>query len=120
VNSPMNDGRDYRLAIGILVGVAAGVGLMTWLAPKSASEARRRWTDSAKDLGQRAVERYERVSSRVGDTVDELARKGQNVRDDIAGAVARGAHDVERRANRVARGAHEIENLAASAQADRT
>ncbi len=93
--------RDYRLAIGFLAGTAVGAGLMMWLAPKAASELRQRVADSAKDLGQRASERYQQASTRVGEAVDDLTRKGQGVRDDVAGAVARGAHEVERYANAV-------------------
>jgi hypothetical protein len=53
-------------------------------------------TDSARSLGQRASEQYQQASTRVGEAVDELTRKGQGVRDDVAEAVARGAHEVER------------------------
>jgi gas vesicle protein len=88
--------RDYRLAIGFLVGTAVGAGLMMWLAPRAASELRQRVTDSAKNLGQRASERYRQASARVGETVDDLTRKGQDVRDDVAETVARGAREVER------------------------
>ncbi len=90
------DPRDYRLAIGFLAGTAVGVGLMMWLAPRAASELRKRVTDSAKDLGQRASERYQQAADRVGETVDDLTRKGQGVRDDLADTVVRGAREVER------------------------
>ena len=53
-------------------------------------------TDSAKSLGERASEQYQQASTHVGEAVDELTRKGQDVRDDVAEAVARGAHEVER------------------------
>jgi hypothetical protein len=33
---------------------------------------------------------------RVGETLDQITRKGQGVRDDVAEAVARGAREVER------------------------
>ena len=36
------------------------------------------------------------ASTRVGETVEDLTRKGQDVRDNVADAVARGAHEVER------------------------
>jgi gas vesicle protein len=90
------DPRDYRLAIGFLAGTAVGAGLMLWLAPRAASELRQRVTDSAKDLRQRASGRYEDASARVSAAIGVLTRKGQGVRDDVAGAVARGAHEVER------------------------
>jgi len=58
--------RDCGFAIGLLTGAVVGAGLMLWLAP-------------------RALE-----------TVGNLTRKGQAVRDDVADVVARSAHEVER------------------------
>lgn len=60
--------RDHRFAIGLLAGTAIGAGLAIWLAPM------------------------------VGDAISGLVNKGQDVRDDLADAVARGAHEVERQA----------------------
>ena len=88
--------RDYGFVIGLLTGTVVGAGLLMWLAPRTASELRQRVTDSARDLGQRASEQYQEASTRVGEAVDELTRKGQGVRDDVAEVVARGAHEVER------------------------
>jgi gas vesicle protein len=79
--------RDHGFLIGLLAGTCVGAGLAMWMAPRLAAEARERVTGSAKKLGERA-------SQAVGD----LTRKGQRVRDDVAGAVARGAHEVERQA----------------------
>ena len=121
MNSQVNEQRrDYRLAIGFLAGTAVGAGLMMWLAPKSASELKHRVADSAKNLGQMASERYQQAAARVGDAVEGLTRKGQGVRDDVAGAVERGAHEVARGARGVARGAHEVESFAAAVQSDRS
>ena len=120
MNSPLNDRRDYRLAIGFVAGAAAGVGLMMWLAPRSASELRQRVTDSAKSLGDRASARYRQATDRVSDVVEGLAEKGYGVRDDVAGAVARGAHEVGRGARSVARGAYEVEDFATAVQGDRS
>jgi hypothetical protein len=53
-------------------------------------------TDSARNLGERASERFQQVNARVGEAVDELARAGQGVRDEVAGVVARSAREVER------------------------
>jgi gas vesicle protein len=72
-----NDHRDYRLAIGFLAGTAVGAGLMMWFAPRAAAEIRRRVTDTAAGLGNRA----------------------QAVRDGVADGVVRGAQHVERMAN---------------------
>jgi gas vesicle protein len=106
------ENRDYRFVVGLLTGAFVGAGLMMWLAPRTASELRRRVADSAKDLGSRASEQYQQASTRVGEAVDELTRKGQGVRDDVADAVARGAR-------KVARGAHEVERHATAAKSDR-
>jgi gas vesicle protein len=87
---------DHRFAIGLLTGTFVGAGLAIWLAPRLASELRERVTDSARNLGRRATEQYQQASTRVGEAVDELTKKGQDVRDDVADVVARGAHEVER------------------------
>jgi gas vesicle protein len=88
--------RSYGFAMGLFAGTFVGAGLAMWLAPRMASELGARITDSAKGLGLQASEQFEQASSRVGEAVSELTRKGQDVRDDVADAVARGAHEVER------------------------
>jgi gas vesicle protein len=88
--------RDYAFGIGLLTGAIVGAGLAMWLVPRLRSELRERMTDSARSLGQRASEQYQHASTHLGDAVDELTRKGQGVRDDLAEAVVRGAHEVER------------------------
>jgi gas vesicle protein len=85
MNTMMQERRDYGFAIGLLTGTFVGAGLMMWLAPRMMSELRQQATDSAK-----------RVSTRVVTAVDDLTRKGQGVRDDVADVVARSAHEVER------------------------
>jgi gas vesicle protein len=85
MNTQMQERRDYGFAIGLLTGTCVGAGLMMWLAPRMVSELRQQVTDSAKGL-----------STRVADAVDDLARKGQGVRDGVADVVARSAHEVER------------------------
>lgn len=99
--------RDHGFAIGLMTGTCIGAGLMMWLAPKSASELRRRMTASAKSLGQRTSKQYQDASTRVGAAVGDLTRGARDIRDDVAETVARGAHEV-------ARGAHEVERLARS------
>ena len=96
MNADTQAHRDYGFVVGLLTGTFVGAGLMLWLAPRMATELRERMADSAKKLGKRASEQYQEASTRVGDAVDELTRKGQGVRDDVADAVARGAHEVER------------------------
>ena len=88
--------RDYGFVIGLMTGAFVGAGLALWLAPRGASELRERMTDSARNLGERASERFHEVNARVGEAVDELTRTGQGVRDEVAGVVARGAREVER------------------------
>ena len=96
MNAHTQQHRDYGFVIGLLTGTCVGAGLAMWLAPRLASELRERMSDSARSLGQRASEQYQQASTRVGEAVGELTRKGQGVRDNVAGAVARGAHEVER------------------------
>jgi len=88
--------RDYGFVIGLVTGAFVGAGLALWLAPRAASELRERMTDSARNIGERASERFQQVNARVGEAVDELTRTGQGVRDEVAGVVARSAREVER------------------------
>jgi len=96
MNAPLQEHRDYGFAIGLVTGTLVGAGLAIWLAPRLGSELRERMSDSARSLRQQVSEQYRQVSTRVGEAVDELTQKGQDVRDDVAGAVARGAQQVER------------------------
>jgi gas vesicle protein len=98
MNTPVQESRDNNFVIGLLAGSLVGAGLAMWLAPRGVSALRERLTDSATRLGERASEHYQEASARVGEAADEIARKGRDVRDDVAATVARGAHDVERRA----------------------
>jgi gas vesicle protein len=107
MNEPTHARRDYSFVIGLMTGTVVGAGLAMWLAPRAAAELRERMRDTAKNAGERASKRYQQASARVGDAVDELTRRGQGVRDDVAEVVARGAHQV-------ARGAHEVERFATS------
>ena len=111
MNEYPQEPRDYRFVIGLLTGAFAGAGLAL-IVPRLTSDLRQRMTDSAKSLGQRASNEYQQVRTRVDAAVDDLTRKGQDVRDDVAGAVARGAHEVARGAHEVERGAHEVERYA--------
>jgi gas vesicle protein len=124
MNEYTQEPRDYRFVIGLLTGAFAGAGLAL-IVPRLTSDLRQRMTDSAKSLGQRASNEYQQVRTRVDAAVDDLTRKGQDVRDDVAGVVARGAHEVARGAHEVAhgahqveRGAHEVERYAMAAKSD--
>ena len=83
--------RDSRFVIGLLTGAFVGAGLVMWLAPRSASELGERLNDSAKSLGERASAHYRQARIRVGEAVDDLTAKRQDVRADAAEAVARSA-----------------------------
>jgi gas vesicle protein len=96
MNEHTQEHRDYGFVAGLLTGTFVGAGLAIWFAPRVASELRERVTTSARRLGQRASDQYEQVSTRVDEAVADLTRKGQDVRDEVADAVARGAHEVER------------------------
>ena len=86
---------DYGFVIGLLTGTFVGAGLVMWFAPRSASELGERINDSATRLGERASAQYRQAGARVGEAVNELARKGQDVAGVVAEAVARGANEVE-------------------------
>ncbi len=88
--------RDYGFVIGLTAGTIVGAGLALWLAPRLAAEVRQRVTDTARHLGQRASDQYQQATTRVGEAVEELAKKTDEVRDGVADAVVRGAHEVER------------------------
>ena len=88
--------RGYGFLFGLMTGTVVGAGLAIWLAPRVASELRNRLTESLDDVRNRASDQFQQARARVGETVDEITRKGQGVRDDVAEAVARGAREVER------------------------
>jgi gas vesicle protein len=81
---------------GVATGACVGVGVAMWLAPRLTAELRDRLGRSTATLRERATSQYQQASTRVGEAVDDLAQKGQGVRNDIADAVASGARDVER------------------------
>ena len=97
--STQQKNRDYGFAIGLLTGAAVGVALAAWFVPRLAEELRERVAGSAKKSAQEGLDHQDQqATTRVGEAVDDLARKGQAIGDEVAGAVARGAHEVERRA----------------------
>jgi gas vesicle protein len=95
-NAPLQEHRGYGFGLGLLAGTFVGAGLLMWLAPRMGSELRQRVADSARSLGERASDKYRQASTHAAEAIDELARKGQDVRDDVADAVVRGAREVER------------------------
>ena len=94
MNAHVSEHRDYGFIFGLLTGTCVGAGLAMWLAPRLSSELRQRMADSAKNIGTRAADQYDQASARVVQVVSNLTRKGQDVRDEVADAVARGAHEV--------------------------
>jgi gas vesicle protein len=101
MNADTQDHRSHGFAIGLLTGTVVGAGLVMWLSPRMRTELGRRVTDSARNLGDQAIEHYERASHRVVEAADDLTRTSLDVRDDVADAVARGAREVERYARAV-------------------
>ena len=96
MQSDTQERSPYTFTIGLLAGACVGVGLAIWLTPRAATELGGRITDAGTRLGQRAADEYQHAGVRVSDAVDELTRKAQGVRADIAQTVARGAREVER------------------------
>lgn len=95
---PTKDQLDYRFVIGLLAGTAVAAGVLLWLSPRTRAELGGRISDSVTALGTHASDAYKNVDTQVSDAFGDLARKGQQVRDDVADAVARGAQEVQRMA----------------------
>jgi gas vesicle protein len=88
MNTETHERADHGFAVGLLTGMFVGAGLAILFAPR-VSALRESLSESARSLGRQA-------SARVGETVDDLTRRSQDVRDTVADVVARGAHEVER------------------------
>ena len=91
-----NRHRNYSFVMGLIAGSVVGVGLGMLFAPRAVVELRKRAADSARSLGNAASDQYHQASTRIGNAVDEITKKGQGLRDDLSDAVVRGAKDVER------------------------
>jgi len=96
MNTYTQEPRDYSFVIGLLTGTCLGAGLAMLFAPRSGSDLQQQTADSARNLGERASEQYEQATTRVGEAVDEITRKGHDIRDEVAYGVARGVDEVER------------------------
>jgi hypothetical protein len=89
----VHEHRDDRLALGLLVGSVVGAGLAWWFAPRLA-ELRQRLEESGTTVRVRMGDVAD-----VGDAADELVRKRQILRSDLAeadadaDAIARAADD---------------------------
>lgn len=121
MNTNMRDkssSRRGRLLLGLITGGAVGAGLVIYFSPRLALELRQRVTDAttglrnaASDGFQSAATRAADVVERVADVADDITRRGQAARDDVADAVARGAHEV-------GRGAREVEHFAKASKSE--
>lgn len=98
MNADTQDRLDHSFLIGLLTGTFIGAGLAIWLVPRLASELRQRMTDSTRELSKLASDRYQQVTARAEAVVDDLTKKSQAVRNDMADAVVRGAGEVARQA----------------------
>ena len=96
-----NDHRNHMFLTGLVMGTFVGTGLAILLVPRAASELGHRVSNSARALRKRASKGYEHASTRVTDAVDDLTKKGQSVRNEVADVVVRGAQEVERVAKAV-------------------
>jgi gas vesicle protein len=82
--------------MGLATGTLVGAAVALWFNPRIVSTFQRQWRESSAALGTLAAEQYARTEARVGAATAELTKTAQNVRDEVAGAVAHGAHEVER------------------------
>jgi gas vesicle protein len=117
-NQDNTSNRRGGFLLGLLTGSAVGAGLAIYFSPRLASELRQRMTDTTTGLRNAASERFESAAARTADVVervagvaDDMTRRGQAARDDVADAVARGARDV-------GRGAREVEQFAKASKTE--
>ena len=94
-NSNAQEPQPYGFLIGMMAGTVIGAGLAMWLAPRAASELRERLTDSARSFGNLVGQQHQRASDSVATMAEDLTRRAQGVRDNIAEVVAHRAHEVE-------------------------
>jgi gas vesicle protein len=122
-NDRTNHGGGFLM--GLVAGSAIGAGLTLCLVPRLAAELRQRVTDSTSNLQHMTSEGLEDARARVADVLDRVAdaaedvtRRGQAVRDDVADAIGRGAHEVGRGAREVVRSARQVEQFAMASKTE--
>jgi gas vesicle protein len=89
------ENNNSRFFLGLLIGSVTGAAIAMAFAPRLASELRERVTGAAADVSDAASKGYRDARTRVVGAVDEVAARGQAVRDDVADVVVRGARAVE-------------------------
>jgi hypothetical protein len=87
-NEHATEHRSHGFRVGFISGGVLGAGLAIFLYPRVVSEFKR-VTNAARALGKSTAERYQEASTRVGDTIDDLAAQGRGFRDDVRDAVTR-------------------------------
>ena len=88
MSSNTDEPRPFGFINGLLTGVIVGAALAMWFAPPAVSDLRKRVIDSARSLGKRVGQQREQARTMAGETAEELAQRGQRVRDNIVDAVA--------------------------------
>ncbi len=91
---------------GVVVGSGAAAGLLLYLRPelhKQAMKALKGFGDVAAGKAKSVANDLANVVERVADAADGVTAKAQEVRDDVASAVAHGAHAVSQSAREVER-----------------
>ena len=84
-NAPLHEHRGYGFGLGLLAGTFLGAGLLDVARATNgfrAAPARGRFRQ---DLGERASDKYRQASTHAAEAIDELTRRGQDARDDVAG-----------------------------------
>jgi len=95
MNTPAQNGTSNHFFLGLLTGSVIGAAVAVALAPRLSGELRQRFTGAIADVSEAASNGYRDASSRIVSKVDEVAARGQAVRDDVADVVVRGARTVE-------------------------
>lgn len=93
-----NRGAGVGFFMGLLVGTVLGSGLGMLLAPKAGTDLRGEIRQRARDVGQKAADRYREA----GDKASSWAEHGRETVDRVRSAVSSGAEEVRRFAARTA------------------
>jgi gas vesicle protein len=94
MNTPVQNSSAH-FVLGLATGSVFGAAVALALAPRFSAELRQRAISAAGDLSDAAAKRYRDAATSMGGAVDEVVKRGQAVRDDLADVVVRGARNVE-------------------------